>query len=162
VNPDNFSVDWTRTVNFPIAGTYIFTAVVDDGVRMYIDGSATPVFDNFGSSGSRTIVGSATLNAGSHAIEVQYVERTGQAKIQLSWAREAEPPTSTPTNTPETPTTEPPTPTPTPTETPITDPTPTLEPTLESEPTVPPDENPTPTTESTSGLSVPPSRGGWF
>ena len=120
VNPDNFSVDWTRTVNFPIASTYVFTAVVDDGVRMYVDGNPTPVFDNFATSGNRTIVGSVSLSAGPHAVEVQYVERTGQAKIDLSWAPVIVVPSATPTSSPLPPsiTPGPPTSTPTPSSTP--------------------------------------------
>jgi len=100
VNPDNFSIDWTRNVAFPIASTYIFTAVVDDGVRIYIDGSPTSVLDNFDTNGSRTITGSVSLSAGVHAVEVQYVERTGQAKMQLSWAPVSAAPTPTSAITP--------------------------------------------------------------
>ena len=92
VNPDQFSVDWTRTVNFPAAGNYVFTAVVDDGVRVYVDGKSTPVLDNFDASGSTTINGSVHLGAGKHTLEVQYVERTGLGRIQLTWALEAPPP----------------------------------------------------------------------
>ncbi|MDW8071408.1 MAG: PA14 domain-containing protein, partial [Anaerolineae bacterium] len=34
---DQFSVRWTRTMNFT-AGTYNFCATVDDGVRFWVDG----------------------------------------------------------------------------------------------------------------------------
>jgi hypothetical protein len=150
VNPDNFSVDWTRTVNFPLAGMYIFTATVDDGVRLYIDGNAAPVFDNFATSGSRTITGSMALSAGPHAMEVQYVERSGQAKFLLSWTPVILPPTSTPTltlvppsvtpgpptNTPTATSTAPPTHTPTITLTPSHTPTPSTTPTLTATATI--------------------------
>jgi hypothetical protein len=120
VNPDNFSVDWTRTVNFPVAGTYVFTAEVDDGARLYIDGNATPVFDNFDSSGSRVVVGTRALGAGNHALELQYAERTGEAKIKFTWSQVMAPPTVTTTTLPPTETR---TPTPTHTTTPVPLPT---------------------------------------
>ena len=149
VNPDNFSVDWTRRVNFPLSASYVFTAEVDDGVRIFVNG--VTVLDNFNTTGSRTITGSISLGAGQHDVQVQYVERTGQAKIRVSWAPIIQPPTPTPTPTDTaTPT---PTETGTPTETPTlapptvspTDtPTPTETPTL-APPTVPPTDTPTPT-----------------
>lgn len=37
INNDNFSVRWTRTIQFP-QGRFRFRATVDDGVRLYIDG----------------------------------------------------------------------------------------------------------------------------
>jgi hypothetical protein len=152
VNPDNFSVDWTRTVNFPVAGTYVFTAEVDDGVRLYIDGNPTPVFDNFSSSGSRVIVGNRALSAGNHALELQYAERTGEAKIKFTWSQLIVPPTTTYTPLPPTPThtplppsdTPPPTPVPLPTETATELPTAAPPPTDTSTPTSTVTPSPTP------------------
>jgi hypothetical protein len=151
VNPDNFSVDWTRTVNFPVAGTYVFTAEVDDGVRLYIDGNPTPVFDNFGSSGSRVIVGNRALSAGNHALELQYAERTGEARMKFTWSQLIVPPTTTYTPLPPTPThtplppsdTPPPTPVPLPTETATNLPTAAPPPTDTATPTETPSPIPT-------------------
>src|SRR5688572_29969298 len=34
---DNFSVRWTKTVNFPVGGQWTFRVGADDGVRMWVD-----------------------------------------------------------------------------------------------------------------------------
>lgn len=152
VNPDNFSVDWTRRVNFPLSASYVFTADVDDGVRVFVDG--VTVLDNFNTTGSRTITGVISLAAGQHDIQVQYVERTGQARIRVSWGPIIQPPTPTPTAT-STPTpTLTGTPTSTPTETPTLLPptsTPTVTPTVaptSTETPLPPTDTPPPVTDT--------------
>ncbi len=139
VNPDNFSVDWTRRVNFPLSASYVFTADVDDGVRIFVDGIA--VLDNFNTTGSRTITGAIALGAGQHDVQVQYAERTGQAKIRVTWAPIIQPPTPTPTSTATPTPTE--TGTPTPTGTSTGTPTPTLTP-------APATDTPVPTNTSTA------------
>ncbi len=144
VDPNYFSVDWTRSVNFPVAGTYVFTADVDDGARLYVDGNIAPVFDNFASSGSRTITGSIMLTAGNHALELQFAQQTGLSHINFSWAQVVVPPTPTPTAT-QTPT---PSNTPTPTMTPTPSRTPTPTHTATSTPT--PTHTPTPTRTATA------------
>ena len=142
VNPNNFSVDWQRTINFPVAGTYVFTADVDDSARLYIDSQSTPVFDNFGTAGSRTITGLARLSAGRHALELQYVQFTGQAHIIFNWALVPPPPTSTPT------------PTFTPSATPTPKPTYTPTPTRTATPTRTPTDTPAPTASPTITATV--------
>ena len=153
VNPDNFSIDWTRRVNFPLSANYVFTAEVDDGVRIFVNGAT--VLDNFGSSGSRTITGAIALSAGQHDIQVQYVERTGQAKIRVTWAPVIQPPTPTPTATTS------PTPTDTPPPTDTSEPptvTPTLPPATDTpEPPTAVPEPPTATTEPPTATTEPPT-----
>lgn len=166
VNPFNFSVDWRRSVNFPVAGVYVFTATVDDGMRLLIDGTIVTGMDDL-TAGPKTLVGSRVLNAGQHFLQVQYVNYTGPASIQLVWALQPPPPlpTPTPTLTPLPPTatftpsptlpptaTSTPAPTLTPTPTPLpptpTDtPLPTLPPTATSTPapTLTPTDTPLPT-----------------
>jgi hypothetical protein len=117
VNSDNFSVDWQRAVNFPIAGTYVFTADVDDGVRVFINNSIVPGLDAL-SPGAKVVTGTRVLPAGNNFIQVQFVEFTGIARIRLTWSLVPAPPTPTP-----------PVP-PTPTETPIIIIVPTATPTL--------------------------------
>lgn len=133
VNPFNFSVDWRRSVNFPVGGTYVFTVTVDDGARLLIDGAIVAGIDDF-TAGAKVLVGTRVLNAGQHFLQVQYVNYTGPGSIELVWALVPPPPTATPTPT------VPPPPSPTPTNTlpppPATD-TPT--------PTIPPPPSPTPT-----------------
>ncbi|MCL4504513.1 MAG: PA14 domain-containing protein [Chloroflexi bacterium] len=144
VVPNYFSVDWTRTVNFPVAGTYVFTADVDDGARLYVDGNIAPVFDNFATSGSRTITGAATLSAGNHALELQFAQQTGLSHIHLSWAQLLLPPTPTPTAT------QTPTPSNTPTATMTPTPTHTATSTFTPTPTHTSTNTPTPSSTPTA------------
>jgi hypothetical protein len=143
VNPDNFSVDWQRTVRFDVAGTYVFTAEVDDRVRLIIDGNPSYVFDNFDTSGSRTSVGTRALSAGNHTLELQYAELTGEAKIKLTWAQVIVPPTTTYTPSPMPPTHTPLPPSPTWTSSPIPPPSDTPVPTHTPTETGTPTETPT-------------------
>lgn len=96
IQTDNFSVDWQRSVNFAVAGNYVFTATVDDGIRVYVDGN--PVIDSYG-AGNKVVTGTRNLNAGAHAIQVQYVEYSLNAKIKLEWERVVPPAPPTPTMT---------------------------------------------------------------
>ncbi|GIV84622.1 MAG: hypothetical protein KatS3mg052_1629 [Candidatus Roseilinea sp.] len=143
INPLNFSADWRRSVDFPVAGTYVFTATVDDGARLLVDGAIVTGIDDF-TAGPKVLVGTRVLNAGRHFLQVQYVNYTGPGKLELVWALVPPPPTATPTPT-LTPSPSPsPTITPTPTPAPPTDtptpapPTPTLTPSPSPSPTVTP------------------------
>ncbi len=135
VNPFNFSVDWRRSVNFLASGTYVFTATVDDGARLLIDGAIVTGIDDF-TAGAKVLVGTRVLNAGQHFLQVQYVNYTGPGNIELVWALTPLPPTAT-----LTPTVPPlPTATPTPTVPPPPSPTPT-----DTPPPLPATDTPTPT-----------------
>ena len=148
---DNFSVDWQRTVNFPLAGTYFFTVTVDDAVRLYVDGN--PVILSW-ASGSRTLVGSLYLSAGNHFVQVQYADFGVNAKIQLTWERSV--PAATPTRTPTATATE--TSTPGPTNTPGPTSTPTNTPTVAPTGTGTPTRTPTPTHTVTPTRTVTPTQ----
>ena len=80
---DNFSARWTRTVNFP-AGTYRFTATMDDGMRVWVDDRQ--IINSWIDSQVRTIQGDISLGAGDHAIKVEYYEAGGKAAAKLNWA----------------------------------------------------------------------------
>ncbi|MEO1287761.1 MAG: PA14 domain-containing protein [Chloroflexota bacterium] len=100
-NADNFSVRWTSLENFDAPGTYRFTATVDDGVRVIIDG--TTVIDQFNQTGQiNAYTADVAIAQGTREIIVEYVEFSGNAAIQFFW----EPfnvgtvgPTATPPNT---------------------------------------------------------------
>ncbi|MEN6479317.1 MAG: PA14 domain-containing protein [Anaerolineales bacterium] len=92
---DHWSARWTRAVAFD-AGTYRFSAQVDDGVRIYVDG--VPVANCWSVSARRECAGEATLSAGIHEVVVEYFEAGGEAEITFGWARIATP-TATPTLT---------------------------------------------------------------
>lgn len=109
---DNFAVRWTRTRHFE-AATYRFHALVDDGVRIWVDDVL--VVESWRDGSVRKATGEVTLTRGDHRVRVEYYERTGAARIRVWWDRVTTP-VPTPTNTPR--------PTPTPTKTPTPTPTP--------------------------------------
>ena len=79
---DGFSVRWTKTQYFG-AGRYEFTAVADDGVRLYIDGKR--VIDQWQGPANTEFSHVAELGEGKHTIKMEYVERGGGATAALSW-----------------------------------------------------------------------------
>ena len=83
VNADNFSVRWTRDIQFAATGTYKFSARVDDGVRVWVDGNL--IIDKWIQQPPTTHTGSVYLAAGTHAVRVEYFEAAGGALCQLSW-----------------------------------------------------------------------------
>lgn len=81
VQVDNFSAEWTQTVNIP-AGTYRFTITTDDGMRVFVDN--TVVIESWFDSQVRTVTADVFLGAGDHAIKVQYYEAGGVAVAKFN------------------------------------------------------------------------------
>jgi hypothetical protein len=79
---DNFSARWTRTVVFA-AGLYRFHAIVDDGVRVYVDDQL--LIDEWRDGARREVTADRRLTTGYHRLRVEYYERTGEAYIAVSW-----------------------------------------------------------------------------
>ncbi len=72
---DNFSVRWTGTLTFPVAGEYEFKVECDDRATLLLDGKQT------GNAPRR-------FNAGEHReIELRYEEDTGVARVSLMWRK---------------------------------------------------------------------------
>lgn len=91
--PDNgFSVRWTKTQHFG-AGRYKFTAIADDGVRLYIDGKR--VIDQWQGPANNEFTHTVELGEGDHTIKMDYVEYGGGALASLSWTAAPEQPTDT-------------------------------------------------------------------
>jgi uncharacterized protein YraI len=86
VNADNFSARWGTDVFLP-AGTYRFSALADDSVRINVDYQFTPVVDTFSQPQQvgQTVTGLVTLYGGTHHIQVDYVELGGSAFVYVSW-----------------------------------------------------------------------------
>ena len=80
---DNFSVRWTRSVTFG-AGTYRFSALADDGVRLFVDNVL--VINDWVGGGAGEKTADVPLTAGAHAIKVEYFEFAGDALFKLTWA----------------------------------------------------------------------------
>lgn len=81
---DNFSARWTRTLHFD-AGTYRFRTLVDDGVRLYVDDHL--VIDEWRDGSAREHAGDIYLGVGNHTVRVEYYDRTGEARIRVTWER---------------------------------------------------------------------------
>ncbi|RIK38660.1 MAG: hypothetical protein DCC55_20480 [Chloroflexi bacterium] len=150
---DNFSVRWTRRVDFD-AGTYRFFARSDDGIRVYVDGNL--VIDEWRDSEAGEVFTDDLFLSGEHDLRVEYYERTGGALAEFSWQRLPETPTPTWTPVPPTPTaTNTLVPTPTATATPSPTPVPPT-PTSTHTPTptsTPDDASPTPLPSPTSTVT---------
>jgi hypothetical protein len=80
---DNFSVRWTRTIDFPSAN-YRFVALADDGIRVSVSGRRIidAWYDN---AGDRIHVAEVAL-FGPHEVAVEYYEHLGNAEVDLVWA----------------------------------------------------------------------------
>ncbi|HET90809.1 MAG TPA: hypothetical protein ENN99_08755, partial [Chloroflexi bacterium] len=79
---DGFSVRWTRFQHFE-EGLYRFHALVDDGMRLYVDDVL--VLDAWQDGARRQVTAERTMSAGNHNLRVEYYERTGNALIHVWW-----------------------------------------------------------------------------
>jgi hypothetical protein len=90
--PENaFSIRWTGWLRPPKAGRYRFVAIVDDGVRLWIDGDQ--VMDRW-EQGQRVTDCSLELTDAPHEIKVEYFEGGGPAYMAMHWQPPGEPATS--------------------------------------------------------------------
>jgi hypothetical protein len=97
---DGFSARWTRRQYFD-EGTYAFTAMADDGVRVWIDGRL--YLDEWHDSTQESYLFKANLTAGEHSLHVEFFENLGGARIYVDWAlveQPAPPPVVSPTEQP--------------------------------------------------------------
>jgi hypothetical protein len=80
---DDFSVRWTRTVDFPDA-VYRFVALADDGIRVSVSGQR--IIDAwYDSAGDRVQVTEVAL-FGPHDVVVEYYEHRDDALVKVAWA----------------------------------------------------------------------------
>ncbi len=78
----NFSGHWQGQINFN-AGSYIFTALADDGVRVLIDGQL--VIDGWVPQAPTQYTATVPLSAGPHLVEVLYFQGWGGATLSFNW-----------------------------------------------------------------------------
>jgi len=91
---NGFSARWTRARQFR-EGTFRFTLIADDGVRLWVDN--TLLIDEW-HDGYGTYADDLHLAQGTHALRIEYYENSGGAMIQFDWQQVEEPaPTPTPT-----------------------------------------------------------------
>jgi len=82
IGSDNFSARWTSNAQFA-AGTYRFSATMDDGMRVWVDN--TLIIDAWYDGAVRTIQSDRLMSAGTHAVRVEYYEHGGGAIARLYW-----------------------------------------------------------------------------
>ena len=89
---DNFAFQFTGYVNIPTGGTYTFATASDDGSRLYI--GSTLVVNNDGAHGVTEASGTIGLQAGKHAIRVEYFEANGEQSLAVRMNGQAIAPSS--------------------------------------------------------------------
>jgi hypothetical protein len=62
---------------------YRFHALVDDGIRLYVDGYL--IIDGWQDGAVRGMTADHRLAAGNHSLRVEYYERSGEAKVRVWW-----------------------------------------------------------------------------
>ncbi len=85
VNSDNFSVTWTTSGHFQ-AGTYRFSILSDDGIRVYVDNHL--LLEDWNIRPSTSILRDIYLSEGNHTIRVEYFEAIGMASISVGWVKQ--------------------------------------------------------------------------
>jgi hypothetical protein len=84
VGADNFSARWTGRFNLG-AGTYLFLANADDGIRVWVDGGL--VIDGWKDQPPTVYQATRALSSGEHQVKVEYYEHGGGATAQVTWAQ---------------------------------------------------------------------------
>lgn len=84
MNPEAYSVRWTGQILAPESGEYMFRAVVDDGIRVWINGVA--VIDAWGMNDSERFTGKIYLEKGKYySLKVAYFNGLYEGEISLNW-----------------------------------------------------------------------------
>ena len=86
---DDFSVRWTRTVNFT-AGYYRISVRADDGFRLWLDDGL--LIDKWEDMDYELHYVDRIYLQGSHQVKLEYYEHTGLARVRLWWETAAAPP----------------------------------------------------------------------
>jgi uncharacterized protein YraI len=94
INKDNFSVRWTRDLNLS-PGRYRFTAVTDDGVRLWVNGRQ--IINEWSDRKPMTSSGEIDLPGGTAKVIMEYYENVGGARAQLTRTQINTAPAPTPT-----------------------------------------------------------------
>ena len=81
----NFSVRWQGNFTFS-TGTYNFTTVTSDGIRVFIDGAK--VLDKWFDQEPSLYTASTTLTAGNHLVVVEFYNKTGWPISYLWWSKQ--------------------------------------------------------------------------
>jgi PA14 domain len=89
VDPDNFTVRWTGWIKPTVTRAYQICTVTDDGVRLWLGGSATPVIDDWTDHGGVEDCAPGPgpiLTAGTlYQVRMELYENGGYAAAELRW-----------------------------------------------------------------------------
>lgn len=80
---DSFSIKWTGYLKAPESGYYIFTAIVDDGILLEVNGQAL-IYEWHGND-SASFSATMYLAKGTHPVTLSYYEGAGGERLQLYW-----------------------------------------------------------------------------
>lgn len=84
VAADGFAVRWSGQILISQTGKYVFRAIADDGVRLWVDGKL--LINDWTSHSAREFSGSIDLQGNrTYSIRLEYFEQTGTASVQLAW-----------------------------------------------------------------------------
>ena len=84
VPANHFGVRWTRTLDFA-AGTWRFTTITDDGVRLYVDGELE--IDRWVDQSATEWIAEVQLTAGTHTVVMEYYDSQSDAVAKLMYGR---------------------------------------------------------------------------
>lgn len=80
----DFSIRWTGRLLAELSGTYTFSAVVDDGLRLWVGG--VKVIDAWGPHDHENVNGDVVLTAGQlYELKIEYFNGMLEGQIQLNW-----------------------------------------------------------------------------
>ena len=86
IDPDHFVAQWDGKITLRAAANVIFKVTSDDGIRVYLDGVAVPIIDDWSDRSPTTDQITKALTAGDHTLRVQYYEQGGTAVANFSAA----------------------------------------------------------------------------
>ena len=84
VAKDFFSARYTRYI-YVTDGVYRFTAITDDGMRIFVDDQL--ILDQWNIQAERTFAVDRALSTGHHLVRVEYFENNGTARASVRWDR---------------------------------------------------------------------------
>lgn len=84
MNPEEYSIRWTGRIQAPVSGTYTFSSMVDDGIRVWIGN--TKIIDGWGMNDNVDFSGKVVLEAGKkYDLKVEYFNGMREGEIHLLW-----------------------------------------------------------------------------
>ncbi len=91
INPQHCSIRWTGQLIAPESGTFTFSAIVDDGIRVWVGN--VPVIDAWGLHDSYSFTGKVNLEKDKkYDLKVEYFNGMIEGEIRLLWELPSEAP----------------------------------------------------------------------